>query len=1108
MSLQVHFVSRLSEVLTPTLEYLRQPVDLFEKQHIVVPTAGVKAWLTSEVVKQLGTTDPDSQDGVVANVEIDFPGSLTKFIKPQSIGTQDPWLIENLMFYVLDVIAADAQYEPIIKRSGGLLIAARSIADRFDRYHVRRPAMIRLWEQGKATVSPTAHNPNAKQLSDTDMWQFELWSAVRSRIGQPSPPARAPELSANTPKQILVIGFQSLSPGQIDALLKLKDHVEVLVFLVHPSPAISKKWQVATEPTIGLIPERNPSPGLPTDINPLVNSWLLGSQELETLLMSQAITATHRPLKNHDNQTLLGHIQNTVTTELVATTRPIANDDRSVAIHRCHNLGRQVEVLHDALLHAFNDIDNLQPHEIVIICPNIEAAAPYLEATFARNIKIAGRTIKLPLVVADRGIRKINEGTELLARVIDVVQSRCSVDAVLSIATSPLVLKNLGVNAEGIEHWYRYADNANIRWGLTVEHRQRNGLDTPNLHAHTWRNALERTLLGALVPDGTQTIESLGVNALDDIDLSDIDDISALIKVFNAVLSLSDLTSQNHTTEEWCHALESSLLELCGEKCDDLATPLKQLGLLRTSASNNNVGVPFSDVASIVTDLISQVPGRQPLRTGAITASSMIPLRGVPYRVVCIVGFDEEALSSSEGEGDDLIERQRLIGDQDTRLDVRRSLLDATLAAQDRLIITCTGQSIKNNQRLPLATPLAEFVDFARRLGVGEHPTIKDLSAFEVEHPRHATSARNFFKDQVQSGLVWSHDEIARQAASTLGQPSAAIPLTVVPVEDSITLTPEMLETAFVDPLDLYLRHTLDMFTYRKNEKETPATLPLDMDKKEFARLAQELLLLRAQHPNQETFSAWDAEVLRSGNLPPETFGEKVIKDLQDLTTAMQKKLEAKSIDVSALAAVPVDLHVAEGIKLVGTIPMCTQGPEMITVLLLYGKYKKKYEWSLADSRIAIRLLIAKAAGLPVTQGYVLVRHEKWPSEKKYVIRELPVELDISQEEALRRLHILCEMARTALVSPCANFGKTAELINEKLTDEIILKMAEKFNAFVSTEDFHDKDEFIIFGNDIEFKDVFHMNSPIISFWQKRNTLITLPKKPEIDDEPKVHVIS
>ena len=48
MSLQVEYVNRLSDVLAPALEYLRQPVDIFAKQHIVVPTAGVKAWLMSD----------------------------------------------------------------------------------------------------------------------------------------------------------------------------------------------------------------------------------------------------------------------------------------------------------------------------------------------------------------------------------------------------------------------------------------------------------------------------------------------------------------------------------------------------------------------------------------------------------------------------------------------------------------------------------------------------------------------------------------------------------------------------------------------------------------------------------------------------------------------------------------------------------------------------------------------------------------------------------------------------------------------------------------------------------------------------------------------------
>ena len=117
---------------------------------------------------------------------------------------------------------------------------------------------------------------------------------------------------------------------------------------------------------------------------------------------------------------------------------------------------------------------DLQPHEVVVLCPNIEAAAPYMESTFARELKIDGRNIRLPLVVADRGIRQVDEGAALLAGLLDLVQSRCSLDGVLSLATSDLILKNLGVNSEGVEHWYRYAEKANVRWGLTEEHRKRN----------------------------------------------------------------------------------------------------------------------------------------------------------------------------------------------------------------------------------------------------------------------------------------------------------------------------------------------------------------------------------------------------------------------------------------------------------------------------------------------------------------------------------------------------------------------------------------------------------------------------------------------------------
>jgi hypothetical protein len=131
---------------------------------------------------------------------------------------------------------------------------------------------------------------------------------------------------------------------------------------------------------------------------------------------------------------------------------------------------------------------------------------------------------------------------------------------------------------------------------------------------------------------------------------------------------------------------------------------------------------------------------------------------------------------------------------------------------------------------------------------------------------------RNFFLDEVQPGIIWAHDDIARQAATTLGAPIASSPLSAVVLPNPIELTPEILENTYIDPLDVYVRETLGIFSYRKNEKETPAIIPLSIDKKVMARLARDLLYFTSINTSLGATDVWDAEVRRSGVIPPAPF--------------------------------------------------------------------------------------------------------------------------------------------------------------------------------------------------------------------------------------------
>jgi exonuclease V gamma subunit len=133
MSLIISYVERLEDVVQPAVEFLSRERDLFAKPRIVVPTAGAKAWLWSELARELGgATGQDGKnlgDGIVANVEISYPGTIVSLLQPKwKPGDRDPWSFDSLTFAVLDVVTGpkaaqleipfDVTGEPLLKAGG------------------------------------------------------------------------------------------------------------------------------------------------------------------------------------------------------------------------------------------------------------------------------------------------------------------------------------------------------------------------------------------------------------------------------------------------------------------------------------------------------------------------------------------------------------------------------------------------------------------------------------------------------------------------------------------------------------------------------------------------------------------------------------------------------------------------------------------------------------------------------------------------------------------------------------------------------------------------------------------------------------------------------
>lgn len=1077
MSLRVWSVENVGDVVDPVVRYLEHggaSLDLFQTQHLIVPTAGMRAWLAPQVATRLGTTG-DHGDGVMANVRVGYVGMLNRILRDGIEDEDDAWSMERVTMAVLRVIHDLPADDPLVRKHGGHLRAARALADRFDRYAARRPSLIREWEEAHRTKAEVGRD-NAQME-----WQFALWCRVRDVIGVPSWPARTQELCARLhagegipglPPRLMVAGVETLSVANLEILRALGNVIDVEVICVHPSAHLWQQWSPAAA-SIAVTPGRAPSRGdddghVVPGCDVLATTWLRGAFELQVLLASQGIDATAPVAAPPSGSTdLLHRMQDAVRSPHSIVRADVPRTDISVQVHRAHNLARQVEVLRDALLHAFHDLPGLQPHEVVVLCADIEEAAPLLKATFDQPMTLHDkRKVTIPLVVADRSLRDVSPGADLLAAVLALAGSRFDVPSVMRIASDDLVLRHRRLNQDDVDVWARLVETTRVRWGLDPGQRAAVGFSAPQITAHTWKDMLDRALLGALLPDAPTPVRELGgAVPLTHVDTAEIDSITALAEILGVLAEMENKAREPQPVSVWCREIESLLEALCGPSCTDIDDALAVIQVFRDSAvlqqgaSSTQFleAVRFAEFADLLGQRLATTPGRQPLRTGAVTATSFIPLRSVPFRVVCIVGLDDGTLAVGEAEGDDIVATDPLMGDPDPRVDTRRVLLEAVLAAGERLVLTCNGRSIKNNSPVPLVTPLAELLDLCSRLGVNVPDDPEKHSSIEHLHPRHASGALNFVeKEGPVPGFRWSHDAAALAASQGLFDTGedpdlswvVAVPLPEVPLKN--------LETLAHDPLAYYLRETLHIFIDFE-APEPDATLPVEFDDYALARLAGALVEAAGANDLENSRADWEATAAGSDTLPVHPFGEAELE--KAFTVASAVRGHATTLGIPLLTPDPIEFKIRgeDGTVVDCHVPNVVESPGAgIVFSLVYHKGENK-----ELARLGLRLMALRAAGREVARA-VAIRRDV--TKLGYLANIVELDPSIDQQEAARRILNLARLEPVARVTPCARFGATAaEIVTAGTVDDDAV--LDEFDRFVDGRTFARSPEAVVFGS-------------------------------------------
>ena len=509
---------------------------------------------------------------------------------------------------------------------------------------------------------------------------------------------------------------------EVQLLQALGAHRDVHLWLPHPSEAL---WQALSD-LRGAVPRAEDESHERVG-HPLLSSLGRDLRELERTLGAPwspagAARRRSRPART-TGETLLAWLQDDLAANATGDPcrRAVDPGDTSVQVHSCHGPARQVEVLREVLLGLLADDPTLEPRDILVMCPDIEAYAPLITAAFGMGAVVDESDQHHPghqlrVMLADRSLTQTNPLLAVVAQMLAIAGGRAEGSRILDLLASDPVRRRFSFTENDLETITGWVENAGIRWSFDEHHREDFGLE--GYVQNTWRFGLDRILAGAAVSDDAERFFATTL-PLDDVASSSIDLAGRLAECIDRLQKVTDdLAGEHPVTTGWTPSRDGVEELTAVARGDEWQRGQlhRELAALATDPAAQGLPLRLPDVRALMTERLAGRPTRANFRTGTLTVCTMTPMRSVPHRVVCLLGVDDGVFPRAGAvDGDDVLARRPLTGERDLRSEDRQLMLDAIVAARQTLVVTYTGATETTGLSAPARRAAAGAARRARR---------------------------------------------------------------------------------------------------------------------------------------------------------------------------------------------------------------------------------------------------------------------------------------------------------------------------------------------------------------------------------------------------------
>lgn len=816
-------------------QFKSQPLNIFEREVVVVQSGGMARWLQMFLAEELQ---------IATQFRFTFPAGylweLFGKVLPE-VPKETPFASDILTWQLLRLMPTAPQtdaFSPlhryladgdVLKRHG----LARKLAQCFDSYLAYRPEWVGRWLGGKQVG-----------LGEHEAWQAWLWERIGKEAGE-LPEAHPAELffraleadaekslsshseqdrsaqkapaglRSKLPKRLTVFGIGAMPPPYLDNFKRLGRHIDVSFYLVNPC---REYWgDLVTDRTLARAALETP------EALPLLETGhpLLGS-------LGQVTRASFERLAGENDVELFvelgeGNLLDTLQNDVLDMRRrepderiALAASDQSIQFHICHGATREIEVLHDRLLALFAADPTLQPHDVLVLTPDIISMAPLVEAVFATQ----GERHGIPYTIADRPLELEAPLLRAFNALLDLAHSRFDAERVLGVLEQPCIAERFGFDADSLDMARAWVGESGIRWGLSAAARAERGL--PADDTHSWHFGLRRMLLGVALPEkGSELFE--GVLPFDAIEGVRAQVLGKLLGFMDALEAAVQQLARERSVAEWAELLPLICQRFCYDESrlayadtsaqravNTLRTTLQQLAKAALRANSTEL-VPLDVMRSELKARLDDMPPGWAFLGGGVTFAQLLAYRGMPARVVCLIDMNDGVFPRNPAvPGFDLLNKYKQQGDRELRAEDRHAFFEALLSAREYLHVSYSGRGLRDNAELPPSMLVAELRDALDMTAIAEGRSASE--ALTIHHRLQAFSPRYF--DGSDSNLYShaAHYAHAAMAANNIEHNAAQPFLTQAlaePPPELLTITPQQFVNFFRNPAQHLLRNRL-----------------------------------------------------------------------------------------------------------------------------------------------------------------------------------------------------------------------------------------------------------------------------------------------------------